>query len=435
MKFGGTSVADADAIRRVAAIVASASARESSAAAAGRRRLGAGRRHGSPARADRGSRAPARRARARTALPTLSRAPLRRGRAARCRRVRDRRRSPKSRRSSTTSRALLGALAVLRDASPRALDAIACDRRADRAAGSSRPRWRTPGSPPPGSTRAARSSPTAPTPPPRPLATETREAVAREIVPARRRGARAGRSAASSARTAHGVTTTLGRGGSDYSAAIVGAALDAARDPDLDRRRRHADRRSARRAECRASCRTCRSPRRRSSRTSAPRCCIRARSCRRSAKDIPVRILNSRRAGRDRHADHRRAAAGRSAARRARLQARRHRRRHHVDAHADGARLPAARVRGVRALPHGGRRRDDVRGQRLGDDRRRPRGSTTSSAALREFAEVSVEERDGDSVRRRRQAATRSAHRRPGRRRARAAFRCGWCRRRRRAGT
>ena len=49
--------------------------------------------------------------------------------------------------------------------------------------------------------------------------------------------------------TAGGVTTTLGRGGSDYSAAIVGACLGAARDPDLDRRRRHAHRRSAHRQE------------------------------------------------------------------------------------------------------------------------------------------------------------------------------------------
>ena len=40
--------------------------------------------------------------------------------------------------------------------------------------------------------------------------------------------------------TANGVTTTLGRGGSDYSAAIFGACLDVGRDPDLDRRRRHA---------------------------------------------------------------------------------------------------------------------------------------------------------------------------------------------------
>jgi hypothetical protein len=40
--------------------------------------------------------------------------------------------------------------------------------------------------------------------------------------------------------TTQGITTTLGRGGSDYSAAIFGAALGA-RDPDLDRRGRHAD--------------------------------------------------------------------------------------------------------------------------------------------------------------------------------------------------
>ena len=43
----------------------------------------------------------------------------------------------------------------------------------------------------------------------------------------------------------------------------------------LDRRRRHAHRRPARRARCRASCRTFRSPKRPSSRISAPRCCTR----------------------------------------------------------------------------------------------------------------------------------------------------------------
>ena len=51
--------------------------------------------------------------------------------------------------------------------------------------------------------------------------------------------------AGSSARRATGVATTLGRGGSDYSAAIFGAA-SSRRDPDLDRRRRHADGGSAR---------------------------------------------------------------------------------------------------------------------------------------------------------------------------------------------
>ena len=43
--------------------------------------------------------------------------------------------------------------------------------------------------------------------------------------------------------TAAGLTTTLGRGGSDFSAALFGAGLAGRRDPDLDRRRRHAHRR------------------------------------------------------------------------------------------------------------------------------------------------------------------------------------------------
>jgi aspartate kinase len=42
--------------------------------------------------------------------------------------------------------------------------------------------------------------------------------------------------------SAEGLTTTLGRGGSDYSAALFGAGLAGAGDPDLDRRRRHAHR-------------------------------------------------------------------------------------------------------------------------------------------------------------------------------------------------
>ena len=43
--------------------------------------------------------------------------------------------------------------------------------------------------------------------------------------------------------TENGVPTTLGRGGSDYSAAILGAAPRRRRDPDLDGRRRRDDRR------------------------------------------------------------------------------------------------------------------------------------------------------------------------------------------------
>ena len=43
-----------------------------------------------------------------------------------------------------------------------------------------------------------------------------------------------------------GSTTTLGRGGSDYSASIIGAGYRRGGDSDLDRRRRHADGGSAR---------------------------------------------------------------------------------------------------------------------------------------------------------------------------------------------
>lgn len=59
-----------------------------------------------------------------------------------------------------------------------------------------------------------------------PLSEETREAVAREIVPRVAEG-RVPVLGGFVGATVQGVTTTLGRGGSDYSAAIVGAALDA----------------------------------------------------------------------------------------------------------------------------------------------------------------------------------------------------------------
>ena len=95
--------------------------------------------------------------------------------------------------------------------------------------------------------------------------------------------------------TIDGATTTLGRGGSDYSAAIVGAGLGRLDDRHLDRRRRHAHRRPARRGRRPVSCRSCRSPKRRSWRTSVRRCSTPAPSCRRWRRGIPVRILNSRR--------------------------------------------------------------------------------------------------------------------------------------------
>ena len=168
-----------------------------------------------------------------------------------------------------------------------------------------------------------------------------------------------------------GVTTTLGRGGSDYSAAIVGACLGAARDPDLDRRRRHADRRSAHR--------------RRPAGRAAPvvRRGVGAGVFRRQGA-APGHDSAGR--GREHSGAHpelaaapdargtlitARAAGERPAAHRGRLQEGRHGRGHHLHADADGARLPAPALRGVRAIQDPGGRRDDVRGQRLGHDGRR----------------------------------------------------------------
>ena len=94
--------------------------------------------------------------------------------------------------------------------------------------------------------------------------------------------------------TAEGVTTTLGRGGSDYSAAIFGASPDVGRDSDLDRRRRHADRRPARRAEPRVVPQL-------SFAEASELAYFGAKVLHPStilpavAKNIPVRILNSRR--------------------------------------------------------------------------------------------------------------------------------------------
>jgi aspartate kinase len=59
-----------------------------------------------------------------------------------------------------------------------------------------------------------------------PKADETRDAVSREIAPRVAEG-RVPVVGGFVGATVHGVTTTLGRGGSDYSAAIIGAAVDA----------------------------------------------------------------------------------------------------------------------------------------------------------------------------------------------------------------
>lgn len=82
--------------------------------------------------------------------------------------------------------------------------------------------------------------------------------------------------------TAAGVVTTLGRGGSDYSAAILGAALDADEvwiytdvDGGADRRPARGHRRTHARAGLVST--------RRNSPISAPRSSIRRRRCRRSS--------------------------------------------------------------------------------------------------------------------------------------------------------
>ena len=77
-----------------------------------------------------------------------------------------------------------------------------------------------------GSTRAPCSSPTPSTRRPCPTWTPPAREDRRDRGPRCAKPARWPCWAASSARPPHGVTTTLGRGGSDYSAAIFGACLD-----------------------------------------------------------------------------------------------------------------------------------------------------------------------------------------------------------------
>ena len=73
------------------------------------------------------------------------------------------------------------------------------------------------------------------------------------------------------ARDADGVATTLGRNGSDYSRVDLRRAARRRGDPHLDRRRRRAERRPAARARGDACSTRCRTTRRWSWRTSAPR--------------------------------------------------------------------------------------------------------------------------------------------------------------------
>jgi aspartate kinase len=164
----------------------------------------------------------------------------------------------------------------------------------------------------------------------------------------------------------NGVTTTLGRGGSDYSASLVGAALQADAieiwtdvdgmltcDPRVVKGSQLIERSP--------------STRRRSSPRSAPRCCTRTRS-RRGHEGIPVWILNSRR-------PEAREPSSRSmrptSRHRHRRQERREPREGAQRAACSSPKGSCAAVRRLRATQDVGRRRRDVGGQCVGHDRRR----------------------------------------------------------------
>ena len=206
--------------------------------------------------------------------------------------------------------------------------------------------------------------------------------------------------------TASGVTTTLGRGGSDYSAAILGAALDASEIQiwtDVD---------GMMTADPRVVASTHVVPRLSFEEASElayfgakvlhPSTILPAVS-----KNIPVKILNSRRfdGGGTLITS---SSPGRRAARRPRVQAPHHGRGHHLDPHADGTRVPAAGLRSVRAVPHTDRRHQHVGSQHLGDHRRcQPAGDAGGGAVgVRRGARRA---RHGDPLRGRRRAAPRSA--------------------------
>ena len=127
------------------------------------------------------------------------------------------------------------------------------------------------------------------------------------------------------------------------------------RDSDLDRRRRHAHGRSAhrRRSVRRAAPVVCRSVGAGLLRRQGPAPGDDSAGGRPQHSGPHSQLASSARA---RHADHRRAPAIEPAADRHRFEERGQRRQHHLDADADGARLPAPAVRGVRALEDAGRR-------------------------------------------------------------------------------
>ena len=307
MKFGGTSVADADAIGRLRRRSSRAEHRRRRAARAGRRRVGAG-----------------------AASPTGCSGRPRAARSGR-RRLPRRESSQRAARSATwtccrgadgasAARALLAERRArqfdeLERARPRArgararcrrarCDAIAADRRARSAAASSRRRCRRAASPARwvDARRADRDRRRAHGRGAR-HGGDRRRALRATVVAAARRSGTVAVLGGFVGATRAGVTTTLGRGGSDYSAAIVGACLDVDEIQiwtDVD-------------GMLTADPRIVAEPRRGAA--AVVRRGVGARVLRREgaapgtilpavAKNIPVRILNSRRPENRRHADH-----------------------------------------------------------------------------------------------------------------------------------
>jgi aspartate kinase len=167
--------------------------------------------------------------------------------------------------------------------------------------------------------------------------------------------------------TTNGVTTTLGRGGSDFSAAIVGACLGASEiqiwtdvdgmltaDPRIVKNPQVVPHLSFAEASELAYF---------GAKVLHPATIQPAVSSQHSRTN--PQFASRRRA---RHADHGGAPQRGTSVDGGRLEEGCDRRRHHVDAHVDGARVPAPAVRSVRAPQDGCGRRHDLRGQRVGDD-------------------------------------------------------------------
>ena len=368
MKFGGTSVADADAIRRLIAIVSAQAARSGAppvvvVSAMSKVTDQLLRMTADASRGERGTIASGVeeiRHRHLAAIDALVPLP---GRAAVTAAVEQ---------QIDELRAMLTALAILREASPRSCDGIAAAGEllssrvvagALQAAGIDTA-WvdaRSAIVTDDHYTAAA------------PLTAETGEALGREVAPHLAAGLVPVIGGYVGA-TREGVATTLGRGGSDYSASIVGAGIGAEEiqiwtdvdgmltaDPTIVPRRRVASSASP-------------SPRPPSWPTSARRCCIRATVLPAHREEHPradsqlaaVRTCPAR-SSRPRPSAERTSDRGRIACKRNITLVN-----IHVDAHADGTRLPAPYLRSLRPLPHGRGHRDDVGSQRVADDRRRP---------------------------------------------------------------